>query len=362
MLDNNSHKTSWSILAAWRFALATTVVLGHYFLMIRPDTLRLFRADLLNPSSAVFGFFVLSGYSIGASIEREQSSFYKRRALRIWPLYVAAIAFGVIVQCLVRVSPSHPFIWPLGERTFSASTVSVVTSLFMLQSVIGGPVSFDGPLWSLSPEWWHYMVAPKLRKLPTAVLSLLILGSFLAFIFLAPASAGVDTLAGWRVLVVTSWLWVTGFLYFRLRRTPLGFTVLALPATLGLALSKNWGLPLLLTIFVLTMSTEVKVAERIGRFFDFLGDVSYPLYLFHLPTMMALLALGVSNGFALLAGPLVIAALALYGIDLPIRSRLSLQKPRTSAHGAENAERIEFAELSLGRVESGNYSQTNLSL
>jgi len=353
MLDQD-HKTCWSLLAAWRFLLASTVVLGHYFMMIRPDTHHLFRADLLNPSSAVFGFFVLSGYSIAASVEREQEGFYRRRLVRIWPLYVIAILLGVVVQRLVHLSPTHPFIWPLGEQTSSASTFSIVASLLMLQSVVCGPVSFDGPLWSLSPEWWHYMVAPKLRKLPTAVLSFLILGSFLAFIFMAPANAGIDTLANWRVFVVTSWLWVSGFLYFRLRRTPIGFTVLAFPATLALALSRNWGLPLLLSIFALILSTEVTLTGKLGRWFNLLGDVSYPLYLFHMPTMIALLAFGVTNSMVLLVGPLALAIAVLYGIDFPMRSRFSKKKPTPAVHRAEHFERVSLVSLPIEHVEIGD--------
>ncbi|HEX8926875.1 MAG TPA: hypothetical protein VF786_13840, partial [Terriglobales bacterium] len=171
-----------------------------------------------------------------------------------------------------------------------------------------------------------YMVAPKLRKLSTGALLVMIVLSFVAFLFKAPRSTGLETLENWRVLVVTSWMWMIGFLYFRLRRTPLGFTILAFPATLSLALGRNWGLPLLFSVFVLIMSTEISVSGKAGTFFNFLGDVSYPLYLFHLPAMMALLAFGFTNSFVLLLAPLTLALLVLKTIDLPIRSRFSRMK------------------------------------
>ncbi|MDR3763057.1 MAG: acyltransferase [Acidobacteriota bacterium] len=353
-MQESFHKTSWSFLAAWRFVLASMVVLGHFFLMVRPDRLALFRADLLNPTSAVFGFFLLSGYSIAASLEREQQGFYRRRVLRIWPLYVAAIAFGLVVQSVLRLSPAHSFLWPLGERTPGASGWSVLASLLMLQSVVCAPVSFDGPLWSLSPEWWHYMVAPRLKKLPTAALALLILASFAAFLWMQPKNAGIDTLANWRLLLVTSWMWVTGFLYFRLRRTPLGFAVLAFPATLSLALGKNWGLPLLLTIFVLTLSTEVRISGWTAKFGNVLGDVSYPLYLFHLPAIMLLLGLGVKNAFVLLAVPLLLAAAAQYGIDQPLRSRFAAPKKQRMDGAATNDPSPELPLNAVTQPETGD--------
>lgn len=296
-------------------------------MLVKPDVHAIFRADHLNPSSAVFGFFVLSGYSIAASIDRDRAGFYKRRFIRIWPTYLLSIAFGLAVQWLVNhTSPSHPFTWPLGERVSNASTLSIVASFLMLQSVVSGPIPFNGPLWSLSPEWWHYMVAPQLRKLSTPALLLLILVSYLGFLFIHPPNGGIETLVDWRVLLVTSWMWVTGFLYFRLRRTPLGFTILAFPATLALALNKNWGLPLFFSIFVLILSTEVTVQGKLARFFDFMGDVSYPLYLFHLPALIALLSLGITSSLDLLIAPLALAVLVLYMIDLPLRTRFSSTK------------------------------------
>jgi len=307
-------------------------------MLVKPEAQAIFRADLLNPSSAVFGFFVLSGYSIAASVDRDRVGFYKRRFIRIWPLYIAAVAFGLLVQWLViHTLPSHAFVWPLGEHVSNASTLSIVASFLMLQSVVSGPIPFNGPLWSLSPEWWHYMVAPQLRKLPTAALLLLILASFYSFMLIHPPNGGIETFGNWRILLVSSWMWVTGFLYFRLRRTPFGFTILAFPATLALALNNNWGLPLFFSIFVLILSTELVVPAKLARFFDFLGDVSYPLYLFHLPALIAMLALGITNSIGLLIGPLALAVLVLYMIDLPLRSRFSSGKEHTKVRAATSA-------------------------
>lgn len=302
-------------------------------MLVKPDVHTIFRADHLNPSSAVFGFFVLSGYSIAASIERDRAGFYKRRFIRIWPLYIASILFAVGAQFIVNHTVhSHVFTWPLGEHIANASTLSIVASVLMLQSVVSGPIPFNGPLWSLSPEWWHYMVAPQLRKLPTAVLFLLILVSFHAFMFIHPPNGGIETFGNWRVLLVSSWMWLTGFVYFRLRRTPLGFAILAFPATLALALNKNWGLPLIFSIFVLVLSTEVVVRGKLARLLNLMGDVSYPLYLFHLPALIVMLAFGITDNIVLLIAPLTLAVLLLYMIDFPIRSRTSSRKEDARVH------------------------------
>ena len=86
--DNNDQ---WALLAGLRFFLSMTVILGHCALLINTDKTGIFGAGLLNPGSAVFGFFILSGYSIAASLDRDVSDFYRRRIVRIWPLYIATL-------------------------------------------------------------------------------------------------------------------------------------------------------------------------------------------------------------------------------------------------------------------------------
>jgi hypothetical protein len=229
-----TRNSQWPILGLLRFFLAATVVLGHYAILVKPDKHHIFGDAYLNPGSAVLGFFIISGFSIAASLEREQTGFYRRRFVRIWPLYLASIGFGLLVYLLVP----NGFTWPIGEVTPPASTLSIVASVLMLQNFIGFSIPMLSPIWSLSSEWWHYMLAPLLKKVPNAALLVLIGVSFAAFMLIEPPSHhGVDVFEHGMTFVVLSWIWVTGFLYYRLRGTPLGFLLLSAPtvfaATLG---------------------------------------------------------------------------------------------------------------------------------
>jgi peptidoglycan/LPS O-acetylase OafA/YrhL len=109
-------------------------------------------------------FFVLSAYLITELLLREHanrgsfsiSSFYMRRALRIWPLYFAFLAITVLVV---------PGILP-DERFGTLYIVSFV--LFFGNWVCaanGLPFSVASPLWSISVEEQFYLFWPPLMRL-----------------------------------------------------------------------------------------------------------------------------------------------------------------------------------------------------
>jgi peptidoglycan/LPS O-acetylase OafA/YrhL len=104
-------------------------------------------------------FFVLSAYLISELLLYEQTargtidvrSFYLRRALRIWPLYYAFLAFAVVVAPLVLPRQS------LGGRDLAAFTFFGANWACALR---GYPQSVAAPLWSVSIEEQFYLVWP----------------------------------------------------------------------------------------------------------------------------------------------------------------------------------------------------------
>jgi peptidoglycan/LPS O-acetylase OafA/YrhL len=316
MQAKQTNASQWAILAALRFFLAATVALGHFALFVRNDPTRMFGDGYLNPGSAVFGFFILSGFSIAASVEREMSGFFRRRFVRIWPLYLATIAFGLAVQLL---APGG-FTLPLGSHVPPASGMMIFASVLMLQTVIAGPVPFVGQIWSLSPEWWHYMIAPLLKNFGNWLLGIWIVISLIAFLTInPPPGAGVDVLRHGLPFLNLSWLWITGFVYYRLRGTPLSFLVLAAPSVFAATVGHFTGAPLFISIFVLVMSSEFKLSPRLIKAGNFLGDLSFPLYLFHFPAMILALRLGSDRSIITLGSMLVVSLAALYLVDYPSR-------------------------------------------
>ncbi len=311
-------KDSWAVLAALRFFLASTVMLGHFSLYIRFDHTGTFGAGLLNPLSAVFGFFILSGYSIAASLDRESSNYYLRRVARIWPMYLFCIISSLVM--FVVFFP-RGFAWPLLQTVSPPATgIQIIASLLMLQTIVAGPIPIAGVTWSLAAEWWHYMVAPLLKRAPSALLAVLMLLSFGVYIAInRPDSGDLNHGVG---IVALSWFWVTGFLYYRHRGTPIGFALLVFPSILAFFLGRFVGFPLFIATTVLVLSAEFRLSARVRRVFNYCGEVSFPLYLFHMQVFVALLSLGVRRSIIILLGPPLFSAATLYFVDHPSRAAL----------------------------------------
>jgi peptidoglycan/LPS O-acetylase OafA/YrhL len=304
------------VLAALRFFLAMVVVLGHCCSFVGGPTDWTYIGLWLNQGSAVFGFFIISGYSIAASLDQDPAGFYRRRILRIWPLYLGCIFFGLLVTLRIP----HGFIWPTGAQLPPTSGASVAASLLMLQTIVGSSIPVVGQIWSLSPEWWHYMAAPALRRFSTLALLALLGASFAAFMLIStPPGGGPEKFTHGLALLTLSWLWVTGFIYRRFDRQPIGIAVLVIPSVYALFFGKFTGAPLFITIFVLFLSGEFRLSKQCQRICFILGDISFPLYFFHIPTMVLLLSFGVKGSASMVIGSLLASVVALYGIDYPSR-------------------------------------------
>lgn len=135
---------------------------------------------------AVMLFFLLSGFVIAHSMVRRPDQrfgeYFKKRFLRIYPVFVAAMASSWLLEWLqARAFPEVGW-W------------EVVGNLAMLQDFSSAkpgtcvdPFMGNFPLWSLSYEWWFYMlffpiaryVPARLQRFSAALVSVAGLVSYL---------------------------------------------------------------------------------------------------------------------------------------------------------------------------------------
>ncbi len=146
-------------------ALAILLVLWHHVYRWGPGDWGIWRQPILR-ASADFGFigvllfFVLSGFLlflpyaralIGGAPWPSARRFYRRRALRILPVYFVALAvLAVLVQVAHAQRPwmVHGFIFSfLLLQNMSTSAATLVGAL-------------DGALWTLAIEWQLYLMLP----------------------------------------------------------------------------------------------------------------------------------------------------------------------------------------------------------
>jgi peptidoglycan/LPS O-acetylase OafA/YrhL len=275
---------SWEALALLRFFLALVVLSGH-LTWFAPSSL----ADTLaafGGKAAVVGFLLVSGYSIAASIEQRPEGFYRRRFLRVYPLYFSAILFAVVLE-----------VWSGGhvrlpdERTLdSLGWITATGNLLLLQTFVVKPIAFDAPVWSLAIEVFYYALAPLFARLSRNWLLAIISISFVCY--------ALPKHADWRfVYFVLSkfnaanyiWCWLLGFLLWRdSGRITIAYAIIGIPQIYFGPYTQG---PLdagtyVLTLIILMFAADIKLPRFLKPVADYLGDLSYPLYLLHFPAFI----------------------------------------------------------------------------
>jgi peptidoglycan/LPS O-acetylase OafA/YrhL len=121
-------------------------------------------------SEFVIVFFVLSGFSIAHSLRNSKAPlpFYKRRFIRLYPPYIAALLWGMLIIGIIQLISPH-----LTDGTYSTATLDrllyskqLFTWNYIFKSLIYLPPldGILGPFWSLTQEVIFYLLAPLLFR------------------------------------------------------------------------------------------------------------------------------------------------------------------------------------------------------
>ena len=171
------------VLDSWRGICAVLVALHHLRLANHYESLAFYKGSFL----LVDFFFVLSGFVLmqayGGQLTsgRDLLGFIIRRFGRLWPLHATVLGLFVVVAA-VKLAAVHFAHVSLQNAPFTGeqSWTSLVANLVLLQSMgLTDLVTWNGPSWSISAEFWAYLVfGLLLQKAPGYVgkLSLLIVG------------------------------------------------------------------------------------------------------------------------------------------------------------------------------------------
>lgn len=302
----------WAVLAFSRFVLAVCVLMTHSGI-VAPNFF--FARHFWGTGyPAVFGFFMISGYSIAASLASKQNGYFVRRVRRIYPTYLFSLAFSLLILV------PHPLHLPEGQVLMLDNWKTILSNVFMLQGIASESVTGNGAVWSLSIEWWCYMLAILLWRVSarwSGILIAISFGSLMIYMHRHGYLFGNSDMPLFGIPMLTlAWGWLTGFLFYRHRSIATFAVMLTLPL---LMCEMGIRLPLASVVIaasavVVYFARDIRIQSRtVKRAMHWLGDMSYPLYLFHPPLLFALSAHGIiRNGNVLIVAIIVIVSIGYF--------------------------------------------------
>jgi peptidoglycan/LPS O-acetylase OafA/YrhL len=225
-------------LAALFVLIDHTVTRANY---TRPFDLGLFGVAL---------FFLISGYIMPRTIVRYPNvmAFFRARVRRLWPSYLAAFAIAALMQRAGLVPANWRVAWPDGA--------GFVANVFMLPS-IAGVKGLLPVVWTLELEWAFYALLAVLWRAKAIPLALALYVAALALYVVRPSVP------------------LMGVCLFLL-----GVCASARPR-LALVLALPWLLSPVVACAVLVFAFRRYAPRQLAP----VGDLSYPLYLIHLPLL-----------------------------------------------------------------------------
>jgi peptidoglycan/LPS O-acetylase OafA/YrhL len=261
-------------------------------------------------------FFVLSGYFIGTSVcdslEKRRWSwrlYMTNRLTRLQLVLLPALLLGLLWDQIGMRIPQAASFYYGGLYKYYAPSVALRSTLpvffgnlFFLQSVVSPVFASNGPLWSLSYEFWYYVLFPFLM---IAAASWMGVRSRLLYF-------GLAVLLFWFIGAQISLyflIWMMGVLIgrmprFNLPQNPRLVALASVIAGLPLAAVLFWvrahpqvserasdfaiAVCFSLWIYILIQSPRQDVSQTYAKGAKTLAGFSYTLYLTHFPLLLLL--------------------------------------------------------------------------
>jgi peptidoglycan/LPS O-acetylase OafA/YrhL len=315
-------------------------------------------------------FFVLSGFLItkvllgheGGSLSSHLRTFYGRRALRIFPAYYVFFLLFPIMAWLINAHPNTTDYWGHAAAYFYNWTVALDAQNFR---------PFIGHFWSLCVEEQFYLVWPLVlfftpkKRLHWVLIGIVILAPVCRYfsyyewslfaetvnpalsVYMLPmthmdafAMGGLLNLLrfrvrAWHVMVSFIVLFLLGYInsmYYSPRISSIEATSLYYPLFLNVGYQFIWGYSIINGVVMLMIAAIIQ-GNFVKAFFenpmvDYIGRISYPIYIFNIPLIYFILGVSDQIGWGLtkddgvfyilnVSATLIVAAIVYHFIEQP---------------------------------------------
>jgi peptidoglycan/LPS O-acetylase OafA/YrhL len=305
-----------------RWVAAVLVVINHLRSFIFKDFVDLHYANPLVKAfyfitaqghTAVVVFFVISGYLICDSVIKHilrgdfiLKTYFIKRISRLYAVLILALLLTALFDFTGNyfdkygVYQNHMLFSSLPGSVASAENIRYfLISLFMLQNIIHPPFGSNGPLWSLSYEFWYYILFPLCCIVGFYVFRrLFTIKYFIASIIVLVLVILLLT----KAILLYYLIWLAGLIPFFLHLKSRAFKYI-IPAVIliyllcGRILTNILPSELIDGIFGILIAFWISAFDNViakNKFYFFnerIASFSYSIYLVHFPFMLMILTL-----------------------------------------------------------------------
>lgn len=339
-----SHDNNFDLI---RLFAATQVLAIHVVEHMGGDVHNFVR-DLADRFPGVPIFFAISGFLISQSFERSKGvpDYFFRRCLRIYPALYACLAFTVLTILAVRYMPfvqmlSREFmLWVFGQLTI----LQMMRTPLLYDYGTGNP---NGSLWTIPIELQFYCLVPLLyvglSRVRYATGALILLTVALIGVNIYRFTPHIDTSTSRYAVLLRNnvlpylYMFLVGMLWQRkfelLRPLVEGKFWIWLPlylavsyATPALGFSSMTNSITFVDVFVLSglVMSAAFTARGLSKRVLHSNDISYGMYIYHMPIVNLLIYVGVrslvTNAAIVFGATILLSALSWFYIEKPALS------------------------------------------
>lgn len=348
-----THKPHYQTLDGLRGIAAIAVVIFHCYEILTPE---ISNNPIAHGFLAVDFFFCLSGFVIAYAYDNRIKSigtkrFFVNRLIRLQPFVVLGTALGLAGLFI------DPFVSTGAVQEFGWGKILLATlcSLLLLPAPIlgryGNVFPLNAPAWSLSMEYFINIIY---------VLVLVRLSKKVVLFLLALSLAALIYIAYTRKIILGGWGWgmgnywdgyirvlfsfIAGLTMYRFRlalQNKVPFIIYALLLTCMFLVpyfEKAWLLELIIVVIafpsIIAAGAGTQVSGITKKVCEFLGEISYPLYMVHYWMIWILGNYAATNPgqqkLYLFSGMIVISSIVLAWVtlkwfDKPLRKWLAIK-------------------------------------
>lgn len=283
-------------LESCRGIAALMVVLSHFH-SASPVT----ENALITNAKAVDFFFVLSGFVMALNYSRRIGAwsdlwaFMKKRFWRLYPMHLAMIAAYVAFETAQWVMEQHTGVTGAVPAFKINNFGAILANLALVQAIILPNLTLNGPSWSISTEFYTYLIFGALLLLPMRRVGFVVLWIVAALVMVFAEHGSLDITGSPDAIFRCLYSFVLGvgcYTVYEKYHIPCKGLVSGVGALVALALFLFWGHSRYDLIASLAFAAMIPALAQMGpqtrtcrvlcaRPLVFLGKLSYSIYMVH---------------------------------------------------------------------------------